>query len=93
MLRLDKAAYSSLVVKSILSVRLSSSLSDVALFLEFKNMVSILFYNFIEFILLFYNFRVTSFSRYKQYIIFLISFSKFSEVLPAFICACAIGNP
>ena len=73
---------------------LSDSLwgSDVLLFSEFINMVSILFYNFIEFIILLDTFLVTSFYQYKEYIICLISFSKFSDVLPAFTCARVIGN-
>ena len=52
MLRFDKATYLSLRFKFILSERLSNSLrrSDVLLFSEFINRVSILFYNFIEFI-------------------------------------------
>ena len=51
------------------------------------------FYNFIiEFIMLLYTVLVISFSQYKEYIICLISFSKFSDVLPAFSCARAIGN-
>ena len=54
--------------------------------LEFTNIVSTLFYNFIEFIILLYTYLVFSFARYKEYIICLISFSKFSDVLPAFIC-------
>ena len=49
--------------KSILSARLSNSLkdSDVLLFLEFRNMVSILYYNFTEFIILLYTFLVIFF--------------------------------
>ena len=43
-----------------------------------------MFYNFIEFIILLYAFLVIYFVRYKDYMIFLISFSKFSDVLPAF---------
>ena len=50
------------------------------------------FYNFIAFIKLLYTFLVISFARYKEYMIRLISFSKLSDVLPAFICANAIGN-
>ena len=89
MLRFDKAA---LLFKFILSVTLSNSLwgSDVSLFLI--NIVSILFYNFIEFIILLYTFLVITFARYKEYIIYLISFSKFSDVLPVFTCASATGN-
>ena len=71
MLRFDKATYLSLLFKFILSERLSNSLwgSDVLLFSEFINIVSILFYNFIEFIILLYTFLVTSFSEYKEYMI------------------------
>ena len=49
-------------------------------------------YTFIEFILLLYTSLVISFARYKEYIIYLISFSRVSDVLPAFTCASAIGN-
>ena len=80
MLRFDKATYLSLLFKFILSERLSNSLwqSDVLLFSEF--------------IILLYTFLVISFARNKEYIICLIWFSKFSDVLPAFTCASAIGN-
>ena len=66
--------------------------SDVLLFLEFINLVSISYYTYIEFIILLYTFLVIYFDRYKEYIIWRISFSKFSYVLPAFTCATAIGN-
>ena len=81
------------LLNSILSVRFSNSLwgTDVFLFSEFINIVFILFYNFIEFIILFYTF-CCFFSRYKEYIICLISFSKFSDVLPAFTYVRAIGS-
>ena len=84
----------SLYFKFILCERLGSSMwgSDVLLFSELINIVSLLFYNFIEFIILLYTFLVISFAWYKEYIICLISFSKFSDVLPAFTCASAIGN-
>ena len=65
---------------------------DVLLFLDFINIVSILFFNFIEFIMLLYTFLVISFARYKEYINCMILFSKFLDVLPAFTCASAIGN-
>ena len=54
MLRFEKATYSSLLFKFILSITLSNNLwrSDVLLFLGFINIVFILFYNFIEFIIL-----------------------------------------
>ena len=38
------------------------------------------------------HFLVISFTWYKEYIIWWISFSKFSDVLPAFTCARAIYN-
>ena len=58
MLRFDKATYLSLLFKFILSERLSNSLSgsDVLLHSEFIDIVSIVVYNFIEFIILLYNF-------------------------------------
>ena len=93
MLRFDKARYLSLLFKVILSERLNNSLwgSDLLLFLELIK-VSILYYTFIEFIILLYTFLVISFARYKEYMIWRISFSKFSDVLPAFTCARAVGN-
>ena len=39
-----------------------------------------------------YTFLVTSFALYKECMICLISFNKFSDVMPAFTCARAIGN-
>ena len=65
---------------------------DVLLFQEFINIVSILFDNFNEFIILLYTFLIIYFAWYKEYMICLISFSKCSDVLPAFICATATGN-
>ena len=60
MLRFDKTTYLSLLFKFILSERLSNNLwgSDVLLFSEFVNIVSILFYIFIEFIIFLYTFLV-----------------------------------
>ena len=94
MSRFGTATYLSLLFKFVLSDRFSNSLweSDVLLFSEFINVVSILFYNFIELIISLYTFLVISFSRYKECIICLISFSKFSDELPAFTCARAINN-
>ena len=51
-----------------------------------------MYYTFIEFIILLYIFLVISFARYKEYMIFLISFSQFSDVLAAFTCARPIAN-
>lgn len=40
-----------------------------------------------------YTFLVISLTRYKNYIIWRILSSKFSNALPAFTCATAVGNP
>ena len=58
MLRLNNA---------ILFVRLSNKLIHVSLFPEFINIVSIMFYNFIEFIILLHSFLVISFARHKGF--------------------------
>ena len=86
--------YICFLLKSILSVRLSNSLwgLDILLFLEFIYIVSIFLYTFIEFTILLYTFSVISFAQYKKYMICLIFFRKFSDVLPAFSCVGAIGN-
>ena len=52
----------------------------------------ILFYNFIKFIILLYTFSVISFAWCKKFVIWLISFSKFLDVLHTFTCARAISN-
>ena len=94
MLGFDKATYLSPLYRFTLSITLSKTLrgSDVPLFLGFTNIVSIIFYSFVEFIIMWYTFLVISFIQYKEYIIFLISFIKISGVLPAFTCASSIGN-
>ena len=74
------------------SINTTSVFSKWDTFSEFINISSILLYNFVEFIILMYTFLVISFAQYKEYIICLISISKFSDVLPAFTCARAIGN-
>ena len=84
-----KARYLSLFFKFILSEKLSWS--DVLLFSEFINIVSILFYEYWIYYIVAY-FLVISFASYKEYVIWLISFSKFSDVLPVFTCASAIDN-
>ena len=48
--------------------------------------------NFIEFIILLYTFLVIFFARYKEDMIYLVSFSKFSDVLATITCATTIGN-
>ena len=55
-----------------------------------KNIVSILFHNFVEFAILLYTFLVISVAQYREYIICLISFSEFSDVLHAFTSASAL---
>ena len=94
MLRFDIATYLSLLFKFIFYERLSNSLwgSDVLTFPEFMDIISIPFFNFIELIILLYTFLVISFAWYKEYMIWWISFSKFSDVLPAFTCAGAFRN-
>ena len=86
MLRFDGIAPLLAVLKFILSERLSYSLrgSDSLLFSEFINIVSILYCNFIAFIILLYTFLVISLAQYKGYNALHISFSKFSYVLSAF---------
>ena len=44
------------------------------------NIVPILFYNFIEFIILLHTFLVISYAQYREYVFCLISFSKFLDV-------------
>ena len=94
MLTFDNATYVSFLFKFILSLWLSNSLSGltVPLFLEFRYIVSVVLYNFIEFIILLYTFLLTSVSLYNENMVWLISFSKYPNVLPTFTCASAIGN-
>ena len=66
--------------------------SDVLLFLEFINIKSILYFTFIELIVLLYAFLVISFASCKKYMIWRTSFSKFSYILPVFTYARAIVN-
>ena len=60
MVRFDKATYLTLLFNTILSESLSNSLrgSYVLLISEFINVASILFYNYIEFLILLYSFLV-----------------------------------
>ena len=64
----------------------------VLLFLKLIKVVPILFYNVLEFIILFYTFLIICFTRYKEYVICPISFSKSSYLFPVFTCARVIGN-
>ena len=66
--------------------------SDALLFLELINIASNFHYTIIDSINLLSIFLAISVARYEEYIIYRISFSKFSNVLPAFTCASAIGN-
>ena len=92
--RFYKATTLSFTFKFVFSKRFSNSLwgSSILSFSEFISIASLLFYNFIEFIILLNTLLVIAFAQYKEYKICLISFSKFSDVLPAFTCASAIGN-
>ena len=94
MLRFYKATTLSFTFKFVFSERLSISLWRLSIlsFSEFIIIVSLLFFNFIEFIILLNTLLVIAFVQYKDYRICLISFSKFWDVLPAFTCASAIGN-
>ena len=74
-----------------MSERLSNSLwgPNVLLFLEFINILSILFYNFIELIILLYTFLVISLAQHKEYIIWWISFFLVFICLTCFyLCKC-----
>ena len=82
MLRFDKPTYLSFLFKFILFERLSKSLwgSSVLLFPDFINIVPILFYNFVEFIILLYTFLVISFTlnkEFKKFWFHLVSFQMF----------------
>ena len=51
-----------------------------------------MYYTFVEFIMSLYNILINYFAWYKAYMIWRTSFNKFSDVLPAFTRASAIGN-
>ena len=93
MLKFDKSTFLSFPFKFILSERLSNSLlgSDVYYFQNTLKAVSILYYVFIELFILLYTYLVISFTWYKEYMIWRISYSKFSDVLPASTCASAMA--
>ena len=95
MLIFDKETYFSLLFKFVLLERLSNNLRqpDVLLFPEFINiLLSILYYNYIQLIILLYTFLSISFAQYKQYMICLISFRKFSGLLSPSTSVSAIGS-
>ena len=71
MLRFDKATYLLLILKFILSERLSNSLCmlEVLLFSEFINRVSFLYYDRIKFVVFLNTFLVLLFARYEKYMI------------------------
>ena len=82
------------VILSAISLWTSISLfeSEILLFFEFINVVLILYYICIEFILLLYILLVISFDWHKEYVICLISLSNFFDILPAFPYARTTGN-
>ena len=92
MLRFHKTTHLSLLLKFILSERLSNSLwgSDLLLFSEFINIVSILFYNLIEFIILLNIFFSNFFgSKYIWFVWFhLVSF----QMCDLYLLVQEIGN-
>ena len=67
----DEGTYLSLFFELALSVRLSYNLrgSVVLIFSELINIASILYYIYVEFIVLLYIFLVISFSQNKEYMI------------------------
>ena len=67
----DEGTYLSLFFEFALSVRLSDNLrgSVVLIFSELINIASILYYIYVEFIVLLYIFLVISFSQNKEYMI------------------------
>ena len=67
----DEGTYLSLFFEFALSVRLSDNLrgSVVLIFSELINIASILYYIYVEFIMLLYIFLVISFSQNKEYMI------------------------
>ena len=93
MIRFFKAILLSPLLQSNLSVNLSIKTCglEVLIFSELVNIVSV-FYFCIDLIMLLYTFLVISFVWIKEQTIFLISFNKISELLPAFTCAITICN-
>ena len=57
-----------------------------------KYSIHFLYYTINEFVILLYTFLVISLAPYWEYKIYLTSFSKFLDVLPAFTCVKSIGN-
>ena len=83
-----------LLFKFILFVRLNNTLggSDILLFTTFINILSFLYYDCIEFIVLLHSFLVILFSYYTESIVLWVSFSKFPVVLTAFTCERAVHS-
>ena len=92
MLRFEKETYLSLLFKFIYVQDLVIVCENQMFINLMKTTVYILFYNFIKFIMLLHTFLVISFAQYKEYIICLILFSKFPNVLPAFTSARTVAN-
>ena len=92
MQRFYKAILFSPLLKSNLSVNLSIKTWSRSFNVFRVHKYSTHFYNCIDLIMLLYKFLVISFDWYKEQTICLILFNNFSELLPAFTCATAIGN-
>ena len=93
MLRFDKAINLSFLLKSILSARLSNSLSGCfTIFRIHKYSIHFCIIPSLNSLYCYIHFLVISFVRCKEHMICLISFSTFSDMLPSFTCARAINN-
>ena len=92
MLRFGKATCFLLLFKFVLSERLSNNLwrPDILLFSELINIVPILYYKVIEFIIFLYSFLVILFAWYKENIMWRISFKMLLYLLPDFTCVTVI---
>ena len=95
MLRFDKVIYLSFPLKSILYVRLSNSLMRFRCFTIFRIHKYSIHFCIIPLLNSLYCYTLflgISFARYREYMIRLILLSNFSDMLPAFTCARAIGS-
>ena len=63
------------------------------IFIIHKYSIYFLYYKYIEFIILLYNYLLISFAQYKKYVICVVSFSKFSDVLPTIVSAWVLIPP
>ena len=92
--RFDNATYLLLLFKFVLSERLSNNIwgSDLLLFLEFINKYSLYIITLLNSLYSYIHLLVISFVRYKECMIWRSSFSRFTDVLPAFISARGIDK-